>query len=314
MKKWAVLAAFAVLALAAAVSAENPVVFDLPKFTQAPVLDGVRGAAEWNGALDVECSDSQILRDGAEYGWRDQATHQSEISVNQLVASAGEDVALAKTDADYSSHIFSAWDDDALYWLIEARDNFRDADGTGTPTNWWERDSMTLYVDLVNSREEWQGAGYVYERAKMNLINTVAAPQQSSSVTVTWERLIQDARTPTQDPDEIAGIQYGFRNAGEEFGASPNAADYAMEVKVPWQTLLKYNLPAVPTAGSEMGFVWLAPDPDNDDAYGGQIQCWGWGDNPADYSTWVFATTPAGPGGGTAVESDSWGGVKATFR
>jgi len=309
MKKFAVLTALALLALAAAVGAENPVVFDLPKMTQPPVLDGQRGSAEWNNALELECSLSQILRDGAQYGWRDVATQQSEISVNQLVASEGEDAAQARTDADYSSHIYQAWDDEALYYIIEVRDNIRDVDDSGTPTNWWERDSMTLYVDLVNSREEWGGAGYVYERARMNLINTIAAPQQSSSVTVTWERLIQDARTPTQDADEIAGIEYGFRDAGDAFGGQ---ADYAMEVKVPWQTLMKYNLPAIPGAGSEMGFIWLAPDPDNNDAYGGQIQCWGWGDNPADYSTWVFSDTPAGPGG-TAVESDSWGAIKATF-
>jgi len=309
MKKFAVLTALALLALAAAVSAENPVVFDLPKMSQPPVLDGHRGAAEWNNALEVECSPSEILRNGAQYGWRDVATQQSEISVNQLVASSNEDAALARTDADYSSHVFQAWDDEALYYVIEVRDNFRDVSGTGVPTNWWERDSMTLYVDLVNSREEWGGAGYVYERARMNLINTIAAPQQSSSVTVTWERLIQDSRTPTQDADEIAGIEYGFYDAGDAFGGQ---ADYALEVKVPWQTLIKYNLPAVPTAGSEMGFVWLAPDPDGDDAYGGQIQCWGWGDNPADYTTWVFSDNPAGPGG-TAVQSDSWGGIKATF-
>jgi hypothetical protein len=289
-------------------------VFDFPKFTQPPVLDGVRGAAEWAGAIQLACSPGQIMQDGAQYGWSDIAAQYSVISANQLAQAPQEDAAEARTDMDYSAQIWQAWDSDGFYYALEVADNYRDVEGAGTPTNWWERDSMTLYVDLVNSREEWGGAGYVYERAKMNLINTIAAPQLSSSVTVTWERLIQDARTPTQDPDEIAGIQYGFRNAGEEFGASPNAADYAMEVKVPWETLLKYNLPAVPTAGSEMGFVWLAPDPDNDDAYGGQIQCWGWGDNPADYSTWVFSSAPAGPGGGTAVESDSWGGVKATFR
>jgi hypothetical protein len=310
MKKTVLLAALALLALAVAAGAQNPVVLDLPKFVQPPVLDGVRGAAEWRGALQLECSPSQILRDGAEYGWRDQATQQSEISVNQLVASSHESATEARTDADYASNVWQAWDDEALYYIIETRDNYRDVSHSGTPTNWWERDSMTLYVDLVNSREEWGGAGYVYERARMNLINTVAAPQNSSSVTVTWERLIQDTRTPTQEPSEWEGIEYGFRDAGGEFGG---AADYAIEVKLPWETLVKYNLPAAPVAGGEMGFVWLAPDPDGDDAYGGQIQCWGWADNPADYASWVFSEDPAG-GPSTAVENDSWGNIKATLR
>lgn len=310
MKKVALLTSLALLALVLPVSAANPLVFDLPKLTQPPVLDGNRGTAEWAGALQLECSPSQIMRDGAEFGWRDIATQQSEISVNQLVANENEGAAEGRTDADYSSQIWQAWDNEAFYYILEARDNFRDVEGAGALTNWWERDSMTLYVDLVNSREEWGGQGYVYERARMNLINYVAAPQQSSSVTITWERLIQDTRTPTQDPDEIAGLTYGFRDAGDEFGGQ---ADYVIEGKIPWSTLLKYNLPAVPGVGSEMGFVWLAPDPDGNEGFGGQIQCWGWADNPADYSTWVFSAEPAGPGG-TAVESDSWGDIKATFK
>jgi hypothetical protein len=312
MKRIAILAGLALLVLAAAAGAENPLVFDLPMMLSPPTLDGVRGADEWAGALELECSPSQILRDGAEFGWRDIETQQSEVSVNQLVQADDESAAIARTDDDYSSMIWQAWDADALYFLIEARDNIHDVVGAGVETNWWERDSMCLYVDLVNSREEWGGSGYVYERARLNLINFVAMPQQSSSVSITWERLIQDERTPTQDPAEIEGLEYGYRDAIDEFGGE---ADYVIEGKVPWETLLKYNLPAVPSVGSEMGFVWLAADPDNSEAYGGQIQCYGWADNPVDYSTWIFTDTPAGrEGDGTAVETDSWGNIKATFH
>jgi cellulose/xylan binding protein with CBM9 domain len=312
MKKMAIFLGIAVLALASVAGAENPQVFDLPMMQSPPTLDGIHGAAEWAGALELECSPSQILRDGAEFGWRDIETQQSEVSVNQLVASDDEDAADARTDADYSSMIWQAWDADALYYIIEARDNIHDVEGAGVETNWWERDSMTLYVDLVNSREEYvpTEGGYVYERARMNLLNFIAAPQQSSSITITWERMIQDTRTPTQDPDDIEGMEYGYRDAGDEFGGE---ADYVIEGMVPWYALARYNLPEIPTVGSEMGFVWLACDPDNDEAYGGQIQCSGWADKPVDYSTWIFSDTPAGVADGTAVETDSWGAIKATF-
>ena len=169
---------------------------------------------------------------------------------------------------------------------------------------------MCLYIDMVNSREEWGGSGYVYERARLNLINFVAAPQASSSVTVTWERLIQDERTPTQDPDEIEGLEYGFADMGDAFGGEE---DYVIEGKVPWETLLRYNLPAVPTVGSEMGLVWLGADPDGDEGFGGQIQCHGWADNPADFSTVVFSAALAGSSVATSVENDSWGAIKASF-
>jgi len=312
MKKVTILIGLAVLALAAVASAQNPIVFELPKISPSPVLDGTRGAAECKDALDMECSPSQVLRDGAEYGWRDQALLQSNISNNglNLNDSAGESAAEAKTDADYSSHVFAAWDDEALWYVIEARDNYRDVEGTAVLTNWWERDGMTLYIDLVNSRENIGCC--TYTQAKMNLIKFDAAPRNSSSTTITWERIVQDLRTPTQDPTEIELLDYGFRDAGEEFGSSVTAADYCIEGKVPWAHLLKGGLPAMPTAGYEVGWVWLAPDPDNSDGYGGQIQCWGWGDLPVDYATVIFTDTPAGAGG-TAVESDSWGAIKATF-
>jgi len=305
MKK--VLSTILVLGVAAAVSAQNPLVFDFPKFTQPPVLDGVRGAAEWAGAIQLACSPGQIMQDGAQYGWSDIAAQYSVISANQLAQAPQEDAAEARTDMDYSAQIWQAWDSDGFYYALEVADNYRDVEGAGTPTNWWERDSMTLYIDLAGSKEQWDSsAGYVYKFAKMNLINYVAAPMNSSAVTRTWERLIQDTRTPTQDPDEIEGLEYGFSNGAER-------ADYAIEGKIPWTTLLKYNLPAIPGVGTQMAWMWLAPDADGGEGYDGQIQCWGYGDNPASYTLFVFSSTPAGPGAGTAVHEDSWGRIKATF-
>jgi hypothetical protein len=131
MKKHIVFAGLATLLLAAAASAQNPQVFDLPKFTQAPILDGDRASVigEWNGALEMACSPSQVIIDGGNFGWRDQEAQQSEVSVNQLSISENEDAAEGRTDADYSSQIYQGWDDEAFYFLIEARDNFRDDSG-----------------------------------------------------------------------------------------------------------------------------------------------------------------------------------------
>jgi hypothetical protein len=54
-------------------------------------------------------------------------------------------------------------------------------------------------------------------------------------------------------------------------------------------------------------------DPDGNDAFGGQLQCWGWGGEVANYTTFIYTDNPAGPSG-TAVESDSWGRIKSTFN
>ena len=78
------------------------------------------------------------------------------------------------------------------------------------------------------------------------------------------------------DPDALEGFEYGFRDAGDEFGDEGDA-DYVIEGKLPWDTFLRNgNLFAAPTAGSEMGFTWLPPDADGEEGGGGQLQCVAW--------------------------------------
>jgi hypothetical protein len=308
MKKVILIASAISLALASTAGAAlNPLVFELPKFSQPPTLDGVRGAEEWAGALMLECSIEQILRDGAELGWRDLAAQSSEISVNQLLAQDDEDASIAGTSDDGMCQIWHGWDDDAFYYISENRDNTRDVDGGPevVPEHWWTRDSMSLYVDLNYDRE-----GEEPDYIAMNIINFIAAPQGSSDVTVTWERVIEGVRNATIDPDLIDGFEYGFRDAEDEFGGE---ADYVIEGKLPWDTLKRFNLAATPTNGTQMGISWILLDADGNDGFGGQIVCWGWAGEVANYTTLLFSDLPAGPGG-TAVKADSWGRIKSTFN
>lgn len=310
MRKSALMTAALMLA-ASSVWAAAPIrFFELPKFTQPPTLDGDRNTVpgEWAGALEFDCSPSQVLRDGAEYGWRDLQAQSSEVSTNQLVQSADEDAAVARTDADYKGKIWQAWDDDAFYYITEVADNARDVVGGGSLTNWWERDSMSLYVDLNN---EDTGGDTEGSYTGLNIVNFVAAPQNSSPVTVTLETTVQNLRQATQDPDAVDGYSFGFRDAGDEFGGE---ADYVIEGKMEWDAFQRVNLNSKPTVGTQMGFTWLGIDPDGDEAYGGQIQCVAWAGGPsAEFANWVFSDQKAGPGAGTPVEQDSWGRVKATF-
>ena len=307
MKKALLIAVGLSLVASAAMAGLNPLVFELPKFSQPPTLDGDRGAEEWAGALELECSVSQIFRDGDALGWRNLEEQQSEISANQLLENEGEDASIARTDDDAKANVWHGWDDDAFYYISENRDNVRDVDGgpDTDPAHWWIRDSMSLYVDLTYAREG-EEPNYV----SLNIINFIGAPQNSSSVSITWERTIEGTREPTQDPDLLEGFEYGYRFAEDEFGGE---ADYVIEGKMPWEVLQRFNLPGQPTVGTQFGFSWILLDPDGNDGYGGQIQCWGWADNPNDYSTMLFVETPAGPAAGTAVGDDSWGRIKSTF-
>jgi hypothetical protein len=316
MKKFAILAAIAVLCFATLASAQVPErFFDLPKFTAAPTLDGDRSsvANEWAGALEFNCSPSQILADGAEFGWRDIEQQASEVSANQLnengeTEQAGE----GRTDADFASMIWQAWDDDALYYLTEVSDNVRDTEGGGEARAWWERDSMSLYLDMNN--EDHPGGDPTGEYVNLNVVNFMAVPQNSSALSVCYITTVQNARVDVHDADAIEGFDYGFRDAGDEFGDS-GEADYVIEGRMEFDTFVRNgNLFASPTVGSEMGFTWLPVDSDGESGYGGQLQCVAWaGGNQSEFANWVFVDTPAGPTDATAVEEDSWASIKQTF-
>jgi hypothetical protein len=284
--------------------------FDLPKFLEPPTLDGDRFtvADEWaNASGPHDCSPEAIIADAEQFGWLDQATKNTVVSHDQLGTSESEDGAIAMTNMDKRADAWFAWDDDGLYWIHEIRDNSRDSHTDGNPETWWERDSVSIYIDLTEANEE--SSPYV----SMNIVNMVAAPITASGLTVTWERTEAGARSPTQDPDLIADIDYGFRDAGNEFGGEE---DYVIEGTVPWDTFMMFNLPAVPEVGTIMGWSIIHLDPDVDPGYGGQLQCLGHADNPITFADWLFTDNPAGPGSPTvtAVEENSWGRIKSTFN
>lgn len=316
MRKFVALTAITVLCFATLASAQAPErFFDLPKFTVSPIIDGDRSSVvnEWAGALEFDCSPTQILADGAEFGWRDIEQQSSEVSANQLSENGEtEQAGEGRTDIDFASTIWQAWDDEALYYITEARDNIRDITDGGEAISWWERDSMSLYLDLNN--EDHPGGDNTGEYVNLNVVNFLAAPQNSSGNSTCLTVTIQNGLIHCSgfDPDALEGLTYGFRDAGDEFGGE---ADYVIEGRMEFATFLRTgNLYAAPTVGSEMGFTWLPVDPDGEDAYGGQLQCVAWaGGNMSEFANWVFVDTPAGPSPGTAVEEDSWARIKMTI-
>lgn len=314
VKIFAALLALVLLGLAGAVSGQDITAdrtYDLPKFSVPPVLDGDRFTVpdEWDGTFHKECSISEVIREAGIFGWRDIELQRSEVSANQLNQSEGEDSAIALTDDDVMGDFWHAWDDDAFYYIAEVRDNVRDVVGGDVPTNWWERDSISLYADLQNEKG---GGDITGEYINLNIVNYIAAPMNSSAVTRTLEITVQNTRQASQDAEELEGFEYGFRDAEDEFGGE---ADYVIEGQFTWEAFIRGgNLPTAPVVGTEIGWSWIILDPDNDDAFGGQLLCAGWASEAANYSTFVMSDIPAGPAGGTAVEEDSWARIKASFK
>jgi hypothetical protein len=314
MRKFALLTAVALICIPALARAQdNPVFFwDLPKFTQSPTLDGDRNTVpgEWAGAFYELCSPSQVEADALEYGWINQEVLEGVISYNQLQQNGElEDAAIAKTDADCSAEIWTAWDDEGLYYVTEVRDNIRDTiTESESQFAWWERDGMTLYLDLNN--EDNPGGDPTGFFVSLNAINFMAAPVESSAITIQIMMTVANQLENNQDPEVIGGFTYGFQDVGDKWGSDES---YTIEGIMPWTTFHTIgNLLATPTVGSEMGYGYLLLDADGETGYGGQIQCAYVGAFQSDYPNWVFTDTPVGPDG-TAVQEDSWGRIKATF-
>ena len=170
---------------------------------------------------------------------------------------------------------------------------------------------MSIYLDLNN--EDHPGGDPTGEYVNLNVVNFLAVPFGSNAISVCMATTVDKAWVNVKDSDALEGLEYGFRDAGDEFGDTGDA-DYVIEGKLPWDVFLRNgNLYEAPTTGSEMGFTWLPIDADGEEAYGGQLQCVAWaGGNQSEFANYVFVDTPAGPTG-TAVEDDSWGRIKGTF-
>jgi hypothetical protein len=290
--------------LFAAVAMAQPWYFwEIPKLTEPPEVDAVRGADEWANAFAESCSPSRMLEVGAEVGWTNEDIQESPVGFNQLLGLVGpdEDEAESGSDADLSDDFWMAWDEDGLYYIHQVRDNFRDIEDGGNVLAWWERDGVEMAWDLLNTREP--GA------ASSNVLITLAVDPSADARA--YQYLYHDGGTHVyaQEGEAIEGFEYAFREASGEFGSD---ADYVIEASLPWETFMRWNLPSAPEAGSVMSQSMIVADPDGEEGWGGQIQCWGVGD-PINQTELIYTDTPAGVGTATAAEEDTWGHIKATF-
>ena len=268
----------------------NPIVAEIPRAAQSPDIDGNRFTSpdEWTGALMLDCSPSRIVQDGEQYGWVNPEW-ESRISVNQLSDGPYDEPGEEGTDGDCSTSIYHMWDDNALYIFVEKRDNYRDIEQLpdADPNWWWERESVSLFIDLIYERQHSRWG----DSAGLNVLNFMAAPQSFGPQTITWEYTNENRENfVTQDPADLAGLEYAYQDRGIDFGGE---ADQSYEIKIPWATLQKFNLPEAPALGTPMGFSWIVLDPDGEEEYGGQLQCWGHADYPFNYTTMVFSETAA---------------------
>lgn len=257
-------------------------VFALPRLAGPPVIDGVRDPQEWQGALPLEVSPSQVLRD-RQLLCAGDGVDPVERSRIELRRGPAEDAFAALTDADWSATLWHAWDETGLYFLAEVRDNVRDVAGLDGAPDWRHRDGLTLRLDLLDAEAVApEGSG-----PALTALHLVAADPLQADQPVSWE---VDGELTVADPAGLQGIQYAFAHAGSAFGGG---ADYVVEARIDWTLLLLRDLPTPPGPGTRIGLAWLGLDPDGEDGFGGQLQAWGLAEEPATYASFVLQDAAA---------------------
>ena len=281
----------------------------IPKYTAT--VDGDVSDMEANAYL-LSWKPSDIWAWGDLYGYsRDTDLESRRIRVyaidvdNNLYLADGEDAAENGTDADLTTMYYFSWDEDNLYIAANNIDNHYDvienrAEGPNDDA-FWQRDTFWITFDLSDGTGANNGTNIVDFRCMpMNGEDHPASMQ--------IQHFLDGAGTQVNygaDPDYYLGAQL--------FGGATDTG-YKLETNVPWELIFLFDPDAMAQVGSGFAFRgrFIIPDPDGDDLYG-QTYFGGDQGNLGENNRWprFILQDDLTP---TAVESSTWGAVKALHR
>jgi hypothetical protein len=274
----------------------------IPYTTAPPTLDGTIAAGEWDGYFYTMFGPSTQAMWAEIVGWKDNEPGQGVTDglVNQLSECEGENAAEVRTDADLFVNTWQAWDDDYLYIAIDVLDNVFDVVGT-QDGGYWERDGFFHEMTFVegSTAEEIGGGETAYAFSAM-------APEDQRYSITSWNYGL-GANEYTffygDDPDSFLGT-YSMVSLTDD--------GYQLESRTSWAHASRYLDNWQVRSGWEFGNSYHVLDPDGCDGYGGQFQYGRDGDagHIPGFADWILTGGPDSP---TAVESTTWGAVKASF-
>ena len=173
------------------------------------------------------------------------------------------------------------WDSDALYVLVEVKDDSLTSDSGGA-NNKWNDDSVEVYVDGDNSKASSIG-------------------DDDHQYTFWWGNLVWEAPSAIHHGDpSLVDVDYAVVTTED---------GYLLEAKIPWMSIMGQ----LPIPGQEIGFdVWINDDDDGGDR-DSQISWYSTdGNGWQDPSVWAVAVLEASdkaanpsPADGS-IHGDSW--------
>lgn len=280
----------------------------IPNFTDP--VDGDITGMKANG-YHLSWGPSDIFAWGDKYGYSAETDLESRrirvyaIDVdNNLYLADGEDPAENGTDADLTLHYYFAWDDDNLYITGDVIDNVYDIVQApdGSDLNFWQRDTFWITIDLTDGTGPSDGTAVAdFKVCPCN------ADDEAFSLMIT-------------NFDEGVGTQvlYGEDKSyflGANVFGGPSSTGYWFESNAPWDLLFLFAPELRSNVGVGFGFRgrFIIPDPDGDDSYGQTY----FGVDQNDLGTnakWPRFFLISDSSAPTAVESSTWGSVKALYQ
>jgi len=136
--------------------------------------------------------------------------------------------------ADCSGTWRALWDSEALYVLVEVKDDTLTND-SGGGTNKWNDDSVEVYVDGDNSKRG-------------------SVDENDHQYTIWWNNEVWE---------EPSAIHHGASSlVGVDYAVKTTAEGYLLEILLPWMSIMGNQ----PTPGQLIGFdVWINDDDDGGD-------------------------------------------------
>ncbi len=273
----------------------------IPYIAASPTLDGVINEAEWSPSLYYYFGPSTLEDWAAIQGWsiNEPGNRGTDGMRDQLRQAEGEDPNEVYTDADFFYDVWFAWDENNLYFAVEATDNVYDVIGGGD-AEYWTRDGYFLEFDLENKRSggtSGNGPGII-------AVDFAAVPKDEQPGSIVWWN--------TGMGDAAANRVYGVEPEtfmGIDTGVAVTAKGWNIEGLIPWNFLYQQMTKPAIVNGLEFPMGWICPDPDGQEGFGGQFW-FGRGGASDDLSTWSVYRLVGGP---TAVESATWGAIKSLF-
>jgi hypothetical protein len=274
---------------------------EVPYTDTPPVIDGTMDAGEWDAYFYTFFGPSTLAQWAEQVGYKKNEPGQvvADGLVSQLTGHEGEDASDVATDADSFTNTWQCWDDEYIYIAVNVIDNVYDVSGS-QDGGYWERDGFFHEIDFLESPSVADAGGNLTALA----FSAIAMEEQRYSVTA-WAAGLEG--TPTifygDAPDAFLGTGHAFSLTDE---------GHIIETRSSWAFMARYLDNFQPYDGWEFGNSYHILDPDGGEGYGGQFQYGRDGDagNVAGWATWILT---GGSGAPTAVESTTWGAVKASW-